>query len=142
MNSLLTKILFLGVVLVVAEAGKDLPLEMLEIHLPSYYYAPTTGWLTMKIRQGTNECQTNYPTWKGVHYKNKTYFKKPIGCTNTFDPDLPFDLWLRNPSGNNVYIDRMGVKIGGKWHTWKASDEGKSMVYVDKYTDNKWHTTN
>jgi len=188
MNALLAKILFLGVVLVVAKAGgnggweqwsawqssgecgkagatvetfrtrtrihnklrgqkqvktsaKCLPIDMLVIHTADYSYAPTNGWLTMKIRQGKNDCQTHYPTWKSVDYANKSYFEKPVGCPNTFNPDLPFELWVTSSSGNNMYVDRMGVEIGGKWHYWKASAHGLKMQMIDYYYGNGWYKT-
>jgi len=193
MNALLAKILFFGVVLVVAKAGnggwaqwsdwqssgecgahgatmetfrtrtrihnkargqkqvkeevKCLPIEMLVIHLPEYYYAPTGGDLTMKIKQGNNECQTSDPTWKGVPTENKSYYEKPVGCPNTFNPDLPFELWVTSSSGNNMYVDKMGVEIGGKWHYWSAEKAGKTlygrhMIMIDYQYGNGWWKTN
>jgi len=113
------------------------PVTLLEITLANYYWAPTTGYLTMKLRQGSTHCQTSYPTWKAPHYRNKTYYEHPVGCVATFDTSKKIDMWLTSDSTNDVYISKMGVKVGKVWKTWKST----SYKRIDKNYNNGWYTT-
>lgn len=114
------------------------PVTQVHIHLPDYYHAGTTAYLWMYIRQGSINCKTNKPTWDAPDAGDGYYYREPNGCAATFDVRKKVDIWLYSDSNNDVYVNKMGVKVGDTWKTWYSSG---AYVYIDHDQNNGYWTT-
>ena len=109
------------------------------ITLHNSYYAGTSAYLWMGIKQGTIQCQTSKPTWNAPGYQG-TYWKSATGCTNTFDHTKPIGIYLYSDSNNDVRVTQMGAKIGSTTKTWKSNGQ-YGYTAIDYDENNGWYTT-
>ena len=112
------------------------------ITLYNSYHAGTTADLWMSIRQGSIECTTHRPTWDAPDEGDDqvTHWRwGQQGCANTFDNTKKIDVFLNSDSSNDVYVTKMGVRLGAIYiKTWHTSG---SYTFIDSDENNGWYTT-
>jgi hypothetical protein len=67
----------------------------------------------MKILQGDVECTTKEHTWYNPKDGGTYYQNGDFGCRALFDPKKPVQLSLLTSSSDWLWIDDIGVDIGG-----------------------------
>jgi len=114
------------------------PVTKVFIDLPDYYHAGTTADLWMGVRQGSIQCKTTRPTWDAPDSGPGRYWRNGYGCSNTFDSTKKVDIYLYSDSSNDVYVTKMGARIGAVDKTWYSSG---SYTAIDEDEKNGWYTT-
>ena len=123
--------------------GLNIPIEAFRIKVSDRSYASTSGNLQIGVKQGDqNSCQTVVETFTSPQ-TNVLYLrddKSLFGsCVNTwFQPsyNMPLQIRVLSDSGNDSYLDKIGVKINGVWRDWVWGYQKK----VNKNEGNEWQT--
>ncbi|XP_063691337.1 uncharacterized protein LOC134823733 [Bolinopsis microptera] len=107
----------------------NVAIESFRIEISTRAYANTGGNLRIGVRQGENSCETVEETFvepeegEEMTEDNKAKFGS---CRNKwFQPNFnkhPLEIRVLSDSGDDAYINRAAIKIGGVWREWVSVD--------------------
>ena len=128
----------------VQSTGNNVAIESFRIQISGRSYADTSGALSIGVKQGETSCKTYSKMFNKPrkHQKMTEDDRNKFGsCKKTWFQPLfnkqPIQIRILSNSGNDAYIDKAAIKIGGVWREWVAGESTK----INKHgAGNTWRT--
>ena len=120
---------------------KKFKIDAFRIKMSETRYASTSGSLQIGMRQGITECTTSRDLLqrpKNIELyviAEQSKFGQCIGKLFKPGDRNPIQLRVLSNSGNNAYLEKVGVKLGGDWYDWTGFE-----VMVDHGDPTDWQT--
>ena len=128
----------------VQSTGNNVAIESFRIQISGRSYADTSGALSIGVKQGDISCKTYSKMFNKPRKHQKMTeddMNKFGSCKKTWFQPLfnkqPIQIRILSNSGNDAYIDKAAIKIGGVWREWVAGESTK----INKHgAGNTWRT--